>query len=121
MMKSKRRVVHYSGEHHDWLHLYAPANAHYAHAAVTTDGAPRYVKQLASHFGHKAAVSMEAEGPRIALTGGSCLLVASDNSLELHALSETAEGLRRIQGVIGSHLERFGQREGLAVAWPPRT
>ncbi|MFF0991373.1 DUF2218 domain-containing protein [Kocuria nitroreducens] len=94
--------------------------AHVARAAVATETAARYAKQLASHFGHKAEIRTEAEGPRIVLTVGSCLLVPGDHALELRAQSETREGLERVQKVVGSHLERFGQRDGLAVEWVDR-
>lgn len=97
------------------------ATAHAAQASVVTEAAARYAKQLASHFGHKAEVRTEAEGSRIVLTVGTCLLVAGDHALELRARSETSEGLERVQQVIGSHLERFGQRDGLTVDWSERT
>jgi uncharacterized protein len=96
------------------------ADAHTARATVVTAAAPRYAKQLASHFGHKAEVRAEAEGSRIVLAVGSCLLVTGDNAIELRAEAETAEGLERVQKVIGSHLERFGQRDGLTVEWADR-
>ena len=88
-----------------------------AQATVVTEAAPRYAKQLVSHFGHKTEIGTEAEGPRIVLSAGSCLLVAGESALQLHAAAGTAEGLERVQQVIGSHLERFGQREGLTVDW----
>lgn len=97
-----------------------PVTVHTARAVVTTELAPRYAKQLASHFGHKAEVRIEAEGPRIILTGGSCLLLAGDRSLELRAFAETDVALDRLTRVIGSHLERFGQRDGLTVLWADR-
>lgn len=93
---------------------------HTAKGTVATELAPRYAKQLATHFRHKAEVSMEAEGPRITLTGGSCVLVVRDKSLELRASAETAEALDRVKKVIGSHLERFGTRDRLTVVWSDR-
>ncbi|GAA1753474.1 DUF2218 domain-containing protein [Kocuria aegyptia] len=97
--------------------VHPAATAQRAQATVATAAAPRYAKQLASHLGRKAEVRDEAEGPRIVLTVGSCLLVAGDQTLELRARSATAEGLERVQQVVGTHLERFGQREGFAVEW----
>jgi hypothetical protein len=97
--------------------VHPATTAHRAHATVTTEAAARYAKQLASHLGHKAEIREEAEGPRVILTVGSCLLVAGDRALQLHAEAGAADGLERVQQVIGSHLERFGQREGLSVEW----
>lgn len=90
---------------------------HVATAAVATGSAARYAKQLASHLGRKAEIRDEAKGPRVVIGDGSCLLVAGEHALELRALAETADGLERVQQVVGGHLERFGQREGLAVDW----
>lgn len=97
--------------------IHSTATAHLARAMVATEAAPRYAKQLASHFGHKAEIRAETEGPRIVLSVGSCLLVVGEAALELRAAAETAEGLERVQKVIGSHLERFGQRDELTVNW----
>jgi len=88
--------------------IHPTATARLGRARVVTEAAPRYAKQLVSHFGHKAEIRAEAGGPRIVLSVGSCLLVAGDQALELRAEAETAEGLERVQQVIGSHLVRFG-------------
>lgn len=96
---------------------HVPVPAHRAHALVATKAAARYAKQLASHLGRKAEVRIEAEGPRIVLTLGSCLLVTGEHTLELRACADTVDGLEQVQQVVGSHLERFGQREGLTVDW----
>jgi hypothetical protein len=91
--------------------------AHLAQATVATEAAAHYAKQLASHFGHRTEVRTEAQGPRILLTIGSCLLATGDQTLQLRAQSESPEGLEQVQQVIGSPLERFEQREGLTVGW----
>ncbi|MCP2046577.1 DUF2218 domain-containing protein [Paenarthrobacter histidinolovorans] len=88
-----------------------------ARAIVRTQSAKRYGKQLASHLGHKAEVRTEQDGERIILTVGSCLLLPRAEAIELRAESSTHEGLERLTEVIGSHLERFGQRDGLLVRW----
>ncbi len=86
-----------------------------ASASVATDAGARYAKQLASHLGHKAEVLEEPEGTRIVIAGGVCLLVVTTTSLELHAQAPAREQLDRVTTVIGSHLERFGQRNELRV------
>ena len=97
--------------------VHPATTAHRAHATVITEAAARYAKQLASHLGRKAEIRDEVEGLRVVLTAGNCLLVAGDHALGLRAQSGTTDGLERVQQVIGSHLERFGQREGLTVVW----
>jgi hypothetical protein len=88
-----------------------------AHALVATSAAERYAKQLASHLGRKAEVRDEPEGRRVVLGGGSCLLVPGPAALELRAEAGSTVDLERVQHVVGGHLERFGQRDGLAVVW----
>ena len=87
-------------------------------AHVETDRPSPYLKQLCKHFGHKTEVSFDDEHGRIALpSGGTCTLRADGRELELVAAAETPADLARVEQVIGSHLERFGRRDGLAVAW----
>ena len=88
-----------------------------APAAVETDAAPRYAKQLASHLGRKAEVVEEDAGTRLVLPFGDCLLVPGDSALVMTASASDRESLDRVQQVVGSHLERFGQRNELVVAW----
>jgi len=90
---------------------------HIAQALVATHAATRYAKQLRSHLGQKAEICSEPDGLRVILGAGSCLLLARADALELRAESDTLDGLDRTKEVVGSHLERFGQREGLAVQW----
>jgi hypothetical protein len=59
----------------------------------------------------------EADGVRIVIGSGSCLLVPGATALELRAQAPDAEALARVTDVIGSHLERFGQRNELVVSW----
>jgi hypothetical protein len=88
-----------------------------ATAAVETDAAPRYAKQLASHLGRKAEVVEEEAGTRLVLPFGDCLLVPGDAVLVMTASASDQETLDRVTQVVGSHLERFGQRNELVVAW----
>ncbi len=92
-------------------------------AEVRTDNPARYTKQLSSHLGQRCAVAEESEGTRITLPeergSGSCLLRCTDDLLVLEAAAESAEVLDIVHDVIGRHLERFGQRDGLAVEWLP--
>jgi hypothetical protein len=88
-----------------------------ASAVVTTGAAPRYVKQLVAHLGRKAEVRSEPEGERLLFGAGSCLLTSGADAIHLRATAETPEGLQQVQEVIGRHLERFGQRDALAVSW----
>ena len=89
-----------------------------ARATVPTTTPERYAKQLASHLGHRCEIREEPDGIRIVLADtGDCLLVSGDGALEMTATAVGPEELDRVQHVVGSHLERFGQRNELQVEW----
>jgi hypothetical protein len=86
-------------------------------AEVATDAPDRYAKQLVSHLGHRVAFT-SAGGTSTAAFGeatGSVIVGEGVLTLLVHAPDE--ESLERVTGVLGSHLERFGQRNELAVTW----
>ncbi|MFN2562997.1 MAG: DUF2218 domain-containing protein [Jatrophihabitans sp.] len=88
-----------------------------ATAAVATEAAARYAKQLVSHLGRRLEVREEDRGTRLVFPSGSCLLVVSDVGLELIAGAADAASLENVKDVVARHLERFGQRNELTVHW----
>jgi hypothetical protein len=88
-----------------------------ATAAVVTATPERYAKQLAAHLGRRLEVREEAGGTRLVFPDGSCLLHPSDGALHLRASAPDQAGLDHVTAVVGSHLERFGQRNELSVVW----
>jgi uncharacterized protein len=88
-----------------------------ATAAVATEAPARYAKQLASHFGRRCEVVEEADGVRIVLGDGDCLVRPGDGVLDLRVSAPSQPEVDRLTEVVGSHLERFGQRNELQVSW----
>ncbi|SEP23225.1 DUF2218 domain-containing protein [Trujillonella endophytica] len=88
-----------------------------ARADVATATPERYAMQLAAHLGRRSEVREEADGLRIVLAIGDCLLRPHEGSLELLATGADPEALERVESVVGSHLERFGRRTELRVVW----
>lgn len=97
-------------------------------AVVETDRPARYAKQLASHFGHKILVEEVEGGHRLTFNrdgnfgGYGDVLVQQVDGVErlvLLAYAATAEGRERLEGVLGRHLERFGEKDGLVVTFTP--
>ena len=89
-----------------------------ASATVATATPERYAKQLASHLGRRCEIREETDGIRIVLADtGDCLLTSRDGALDLSATAHGPEELDRVMHVVGSHLERFGQRNELLVSW----
>jgi hypothetical protein len=62
-------------------------------------------------------VREEARGTRLVLAGGDCLLRPDGGTLHLEAAAPGEPELDRVTHVVGSHLERFGQRNELRVEW----
>ncbi len=89
-----------------------------ATATVPTATPERYAKQLAAHLGRRCEIREETDGIRIVLADtGDCLLTSREGALDLAATGYGPEELDRVLHVVGSHLERFGQRNELQVAW----
>ena len=89
-----------------------------ATASVATASPERYAKQLASHLGRRCEIREEMGGIRIVLADtGDCLLTSREGALDLAATAVGPDELDRVTHVVGSHLERFGQRNELTVDW----
>ena len=87
-------------------------------ADVLTDAPARYAKQLVSHLGRKVAFVETDEGSWTALIGAARgRIVVGDGVLTVRAEAPDVETLGRLEQAFGSHLERFGARAGLTVAW----
>ncbi|WP_019856308.1 DUF2218 domain-containing protein [Actinopolyspora mortivallis] len=92
-----------------------------AHAEVNTDRAHRYLKQLVSHPGRHCSVEEGDGQTRITLPPdhgtGRCVFRPRVDGLTIAAEADNDEDLAHLQHVIASHLERFGQRDGLSITW----
>ena len=54
---------------------------------------------------------------RIVFGDGSCLVRAGEDVLDLEVSAPSRPEVERLTQVVGSHLERFGQRNELQVDW----
>jgi hypothetical protein len=88
-----------------------------AQAIVKTDSPSPYLKQLAKHFRQKLDVSLGDQEAVIPFAFGHAQLRAGDGELHASALAPTPADLRRVEQVVGSHLERFGRRDELVIRW----
>ena len=88
-----------------------------ARAVVVTDAPARYAKQLVSHLGRRVEWTTDGDTSTAGIAGGQGAVVVGEGVLTLLAEAPDAETLARVQHVLGSHLERFGQRHELAVRW----
>lgn len=86
-------------------------------ADVVTDDPARYAKQLLSHLGRRVEFRTEGNASTAEFGGATGTVVVGEGVLTLHAEASDAESLARVRHVLGSHLERFGQRKELAVTW----
>ena len=88
-----------------------------SHADVATDKPVAYMRQLCKHFGHKTDASFGEDSGYIQFEFGRCEMYAVDRTLRLQVSAPGGEQHERMERVIGSHLERFGRRDGLTVSW----
>ncbi len=86
-------------------------------AEVATDKPVAYMRQLCKHFGHRVDASFGEDSGYIQFEFGRCELHAADGTLTLGVSAADAESHERMERVTGSHLERFGRRDGLRVTW----
>ncbi|MFT4294394.1 MAG: DUF2218 domain-containing protein [Micropruina sp.] len=86
-------------------------------ASVATARPERYAKQLVSHMSRKVPATWDEDAGtgRVTFPSGVLDLGRGQDAL---LLTLTAEAdLERWEGVVGSHLVRFGTRDELVVAW----
>ena len=87
-------------------------------ADVPTDAPARYAKQLVLHLGRRVPFTEDSDGAWTTIVGDARgRIIVGDDVLALRAEAPDAETLSRIEHVLGGHLERFGARAGLTVAW----
>lgn len=85
---------------------------------VATPKASGYLAQLSKHFGHKIDVLQTADETIFTFSDGRVSAHVKDDALVFAASAETDTQLRKVEQIIGSHLERFAFRENLVVTWP---
>ncbi|QFG70181.1 DUF2218 domain-containing protein [Ornithinimicrobium pratense] len=91
-------------------------------AHVATEAPARYAKQLGSHLGRKMTLTETDRGPHLTMSfeglEATCLMdTTAADTLGLHVEATSEEGADRMAQVVGSHLERFGAKDGLQVTW----
>ena len=86
-------------------------------ARIETAHSQRYLGQLCKHFGHRIPATVEGDTGRIQFPSGICALSAEPGLLVLRTEAEDELARRLVEGIVGSHLERFAFRETLAINW----
>lgn len=93
---------------------------------VDTARPERYAKQLVSHFRAKLPSEDIDYGTRLtfnrdnAFTGYADVLVEPIDGvdyLKLVVYAASSENREKLAGIVGGHLERFGERDQLEVHW----
>lgn len=86
-------------------------------ATVATDQPSRYILRLSKHWGHKFAVSFDAERSHIDLGDSTCELLA-DGALLQVAIHAPQALLDELEAVVAEHLQRFAPKDTLlAFDW----
>src|SRR4051812_36494563 len=86
-------------------------------ADVRTDTPARYAKQLVAHLGRRIGFNTEGAASTATLGTATARIEVGDGLLILLAAGPDEADVARVEHVLGSHLERFGQRNELTVTW----
>jgi len=88
-----------------------------AEAHVKTEKASKYLKWLCGHFNIKARAEYNDQHGTIDFDFGHCEMDAEDGELIMRVQAADDVSLDRVKHVVGDHLERFGYKESIQVAW----
>ena len=88
-----------------------------ARADVLTEAPARYAKQLVSHLGRRLTWTTDGGTSTARIGAATGVVLVGEGVLTLLAEAPDEESLERVKHVLGSHLERFGQRNELTVTW----
>jgi hypothetical protein len=84
-----------------------------------TGEAPRIIKRLCNHWGHKLAVRLEGDTGVIDFPDAQVTLRALPDRVSATIASEDPAALRRLPGVVATHLARMaGSDPPLEMHWP---
>lgn len=86
-------------------------------ADVVTERPERWAKQLVSHLGHKVAHESTERGDELTIGDGLGIVSVQPGIVVLEAYANEPELLARVEDVLGRHLERFAEKDGLKVTW----
>ncbi len=81
---------------------------------IQSPRAGHYLKQMCQHFGNKVPVEFDDSHGTIILPFGNCTLHAQEDIL---TLTISGTDTKKLEKIIGSHLERFAFRDVLTVTW----
>ena len=90
------------------------------HGSMPTERPERYAKQLASHWAARGEVVEDGGSTTLRFDSGQVVVMRpAEGRLELE-VSVPDDGeldADRFAQVVADHLQRFGQRDALTVAW----
>ena len=86
-------------------------------ADVVTERPERWAKQLVSHISHKVAHEKTERGDELTIGDGLGIVSVLPGAVVLQAYANDPELLARVEDVLGRHLERFAEKDGLTVTW----
>lgn len=88
-----------------------------ATSTFETARASRYLTALVHHFGRRVEAACDGDTGWVQFPFGRCEMTAAENRLELSATAQDGKGLRQVEHIVTSHLERFAFRENPELVW----
>ncbi|MEM7206781.1 MAG: DUF2218 domain-containing protein [Pseudomonadota bacterium] len=92
-------------------------NALITRAEIKAQKSDRYVNSLAKHFARKVEVKTDGDWSLIYFPMGTCRMRENNGSMEFSCKAETEAALKKIRGIIESHVLRFGEMRGKTMEW----
>ena len=86
-------------------------------AAVPTERPERWAKQLVSHLSNKVEHEKTERGDELTIGDALGIVSVGPGAIMLEAYANDSDGLARVEDVLGRHLERFAEKDGLKVTW----
>ena len=82
-----------------------------------TERPERWAKQLVSHLSHKVTHEKTERGDELTIGDALGIVSVGSGVIALEAYANSPESLARVEDVLGRHLERFAEKDGLTVTW----
>ena len=76
-----------------------------------------YLKKFCRHFAYKLPTKFDHTDGYVDFPFGDCWLRIKGNVITIRLEAETSDSLAKMEGVVGSHMERFAFRDEVKLSW----
>lgn len=88
-----------------------------AKATIATQNAAKLMRWTIGHFKPKVPAQYDETNGRVEFQFGTCSMEATEDELIVTVRAEDASSLTSMKNIVGRHIEKFGIKENIQVAW----